>query len=117
MATLKDRLYLLYEELQDQNYRNGRREFAERCNITKGQLNGYLNGTGETLWESLRNIARGNHVSVSWLLGETDDRIEADLKLKEILRDLDKADMELIHGLAEYLRSKKMIDEKEARNK
>lgn len=107
MASLKERLHELYEEMRDSNYRHGRKEFSERCNISKGKLNGYLNGAGESLWETLRQIAFRNHVSVSWLLGETDDRQESDIHLKNLLKDLDEEDMIIIRGLAEYLRAKK----------
>lgn len=110
MESLKERLHELYEEMRDKNYKHGRKDFADLCEITKGQLNGYLNGAGESLWETLRRIARKNHVSVSWLLGETNDRLESDIQLKSWIKDLDDEDMKLIRGLAEYLVDKKKIN-------
>lgn len=110
MATLQDRLNILYEELRDRNYKHGRKDFAKHCGITRGKLNGYLNGNGEKLWESLRTIARNNHVSVSWLLGETDDRLESDVHLKNLIKGLNEEDMKLIRGLAEYLKAKSKTD-------
>lgn len=106
IVSLRERLLELYEEARDENHRVGRQAFADQCGITIGQLDGYLQGNCEKLWETLRVIAKNNNVSVSWLLGETDDRVSSHIRLKEMLELLSPADFKTITDLTEFLYNK-----------
>lgn len=106
VATFKERLFELYEEKRDIDYKIGREAFAKRCNISKDQLSGYLRGAGESFCQTLLDIAASNHVSVSWLLGETDNRANANIKLKNILDTLSPDELRQIQVFAEFIKSK-----------
>lgn len=107
MASLKDQLLELYEENRDQNYKIGRTAFAKKCGITRGQLDGYLKGSGEKLWESLRKIARSNQVSVSWLLGESKQRYRPADTAQTLLDGLSPDDIEKIKEYIAFIHYQK----------
>lgn len=107
MATLKDRLFELYEEKRDVNYKIGRTAFAEKCGITRGKLDGYLRGNGEKLWKAARTIAKNNQVSVSWLIGETDIRFHSADKIQTMLDGLSPEEVEKIEEYITFLQYQK----------
>lgn len=107
MATLKDQLFELYEECRDKNYKIGRTAFAKKCGITRGQLDGYLKGSGEKLWETLRTIARNNHVSVSWLLGETKRRCDTSDQIKTLFDGLSPEEVKKVKEYVAFIHYQK----------
>lgn len=112
MATLKDQLLELYEENRDENYKIGRTAFAKKCGITRGQLDGYLRGSGEKLWNTLRTIAKNNQVTVSWLLGETETRYNSAEKLKTLLSSLAPEDVRKVKEYVAFLHYQKKLAQK-----
>ena len=112
LATLKDQLLELYEESRDRDYKIGRTAFAKKCGITRGQLDGYLRGSGEKLWDALRTIAKNNHVTVSWLLGETDTRYNSAEKLKTLLHSLSPEDVRKVKEYIAFLQYQKKLTQK-----
>lgn len=107
MATLKDRLFELYEEKRDINYKIGRTAFAEQCGISRGKLDGYLRGNGEKLWKSVRTIAKNNQVSISWLLGETDIRYQSADKVQTLLDGLSPEEVAKVNEYITFLQYQK----------
>lgn len=106
MATFKERLFELQEEAKDRDHKLTRFDYAEVCEITKGQLDGYLKGNGSKFCEILVRIAKNNNVSVAWLIGGTDNRIGEDVPLKAILNKLSARDLYTIQQMAEFLLAK-----------
>lgn len=104
--TVKDRLAELLELARDQNHKITRDEFAAKCHITRGQLDGYLKGNCEPLWEALRKIALYNGVTVSWLIGETEDRLTANIPLREALSGLTNQELRIVEEFALFLKAK-----------
>lgn len=71
MATFRDRFNILFEESK-----LTQEEFGKLFNATKAQVFNWRNGRGEPDTEMVKLIARSQHVSLSWLLGESDFRTE-----------------------------------------
>lgn len=103
MADFTERINDLYEQAQDNNPKIGRVAFSKTCNITKSQLDGYLKGNGKNFCNTLRSIAIANHVSVSWLVGEVDERSNTNGAFKEILDRLSPEDLSIVREIAESL--------------
>lgn len=74
MATFRDRINELYDEARDRNFRTTRAQFAAQLGISIGRSNAYIDGNGNPDFETLKMIAKNKGVTVSWLLGETDER-------------------------------------------
>jgi len=47
--------------------------FARECGLSQTTMLGYLNGESQPNIENLIKIAKSQHVSVAWLVGETED--------------------------------------------
>lgn len=61
-------------------------EFAKKINVSRSQINRYLNHGVDPPADVLRNIANVLHTSVDYLLnGKTDERAKASLKNTDIL--------------------------------
>lgn len=112
LATLKDQLLELYEENRDKNYKIGRTAFAQKCGITRGQLDGYLRGSGEKLWDTLRTIVKNNQVTVSWLLGETELRYNSAEKIKTLFDGLSPEDVYKVKEFIAFIHYQKKIAKK-----
>lgn len=74
LATFHERIYQLYEEARDIDHKIGRIKFSEMCEVSRDQMNGWLNQDGAPDMETLKKVAKTRGVSTSWLVGETDIR-------------------------------------------
>lgn len=75
MATFFDRFKILYKEFRRSDYKdNGRIAFAKKLGVSRGQISGWLDGTGSPDFETLKNISKKLKVSTLWLIGEIDER-------------------------------------------
>lgn len=74
MATFHERINELYDEARDRNFRTKRADFAKQLGVSIGRSNAYIDGNGNPDFETLKLIAKNKGVSVSWLVGETDER-------------------------------------------
>lgn len=102
MATFHERFYELYDEAR-QEKGVGRKEFAARCDVTKGQLNGWLNGSSEPNTADLKRIAKNLKVSLRWLMGESDLREPASKQIEEICVKLSPENFQVILRFARFL--------------
>lgn len=74
MADFRERINELYDEARDHNHAIGRKGFAELIGVTRGQVNGWLDGASRPNFETLRYIAAKAGVTSSWLIGESELR-------------------------------------------
>lgn len=74
MTTFRKRINILYDEARDKNFRTTRADFAAQLGVSIGKANSYIDGNGKPDFETLKLIARNKGVTVSWLVGETDER-------------------------------------------
>lgn len=74
MASLKDRIYELWEEEKDKDYKLTQEEFAAKFGATRNQLKGWIAGVGEPNSVMLKRIATTFNVSVDWIVGNSDVR-------------------------------------------
>lgn len=103
------RMNRLYKEAQAEGVA-GRIGFAHKCQITKSQLNGYLDGNLTEICEVLLSIAKNNNVSVSWLVGEIDDRTGNSGHIKDIFESLEPKQIAMIVKITESLKFKMEYD-------
>lgn len=104
MATFHERFYQIYEERRKAG--DGRKGFAARCDITRGQLNGWLNGSSEPSTKDLKKIATNLNVSLSWLVGASEVRVPTD-GLVESCAGLTETQVEFLVGFANYMQTLK----------
>lgn len=105
MATFHERIYILYDEARTQKG-VGRKAFAALCDVSTGQLNGWLNRTGGPDTETLKKVARNLDVSVSWLIGANDVRAPYDY-LVNACSGLTKPQLRFLTSFAKYLQREK----------
>lgn len=74
MATFNERIWQLYEDARDRDYKIGRKGFAKMLGVRKGQLDGWLDNGVAPHVEVIKQIARNTGISVLWLIGETEDK-------------------------------------------
>lgn len=74
MGIFHERLNELYREARSLDYTIGRKVFAEKLNVTRSQVNAWLDGTANPSYENLIKIAGILGVDYSWLLGERKTR-------------------------------------------
>lgn len=104
MDTFHDRINELYEEARDQNYRIGRKKFAEMCGVRRWQMHGWLNRTGSPNAATLRQVAKACKVSVSWLVGETDvRRLTHSAVSAELLNLIEEVPSEALDEVRDFL--------------
>lgn len=102
MATFHERFYELYDEAR-QEKGVGRKEFAARCDVTIGQLNGWLNGSSEPNTADLKRIAKNLRVSLRWLMGENDLREPASKQMEEIFLRLSPENFQMALRFVRFL--------------
>lgn len=105
MATFHDRIYILYDEARTQKG-VGRKVFAARCDVSKGQLNGWLNRSGGPDTETLKKIAKNLNVSVSWLIGANDVRVPYD-HFANVCSGLTEAQIKFLTSFARFLQKER----------
>lgn len=81
LADFRERINELYDEARDQNHKIGRTGFAELLGVTRGQANGWLDGTSKPNFETLKYIAQKAGVTSSWLIGECELRNYPSIKV------------------------------------
>lgn len=107
LSTFYKRFYELYEDARTEGL--GRKEFAVRCNISAGKLNGYLRGTSEPCTEDLKKIAIGNNTTVSWLVGESSiQERSATFIMEDLLGGLNKKQYEYICVFIQFVKTLQM---------
>lgn len=84
MTTFRERINELYEEARDHNHKIGRQGFAELLGVTRGQVNGWIDGTSRPSFEVLQSIAKKAGVTSSWLIGESELRNHPNFKVKGV---------------------------------
>lgn len=100
MATFTDRFNIVYREFRMNGSGNGRIAFARKLQVTKGQLDGWIDGVGAPDFEKLKEISIKLNVSVLWLLGISEERA---LRLDEILDENIKIEQS-VEMLLDFLR-------------
>lgn len=109
MATFHERFYLMYDESRREKGM-GRKEFAAQCDVTRGQLNGWLNGSSEPNTRDLKRVAKNLKVSLRWLIGESEVRSPATEALEEICVKLSPMHCQMLFRFAQFLQT---LDSKE----
>lgn len=84
MSTFHERFNQLYDEARDRDFRTTRAQFAEQLGLSVGRSNAYIDENGSPNFETLKLIAKNAGVSVSWLVGETDERTFAPRDAREL---------------------------------
>lgn len=74
MGIFHERLNELYQEAHALDYTIGRKKFAIQLRVSRGQINGWLDGVSMPSFEMMKKIAQYLGVDVTWLIGETDQR-------------------------------------------
>jgi len=74
MPSFRERIYELWENAKDDDYKITQEDFAEKFGATRNQLKGWIAGTGEPSSEMFKKIAATFDVSVDWLVGNSDIR-------------------------------------------
>lgn len=97
-----NRLDQIYQEIKDKNHKFTRAQFADMAGASYDQMTGWYRGRNPDI-EMLKKIARNFHVSVSWLVGETDIRYEAAKELQALSEGLSHEDMLLVQHFIDYL--------------
>lgn len=69
-----ERINEIFEEYKDKDHHTRRKEFADICGITKGQLDGWLSGRGKPDIQILLQVSNRLKIPVSFLIGESDVR-------------------------------------------
>ncbi len=77
MATFQERFNQLFDESS-----KSQKEFGQQFGASDDQVYNWRRNRGEPDSETMKRIARGCNVSVSWLVGETDNRRPPDLVVK-----------------------------------
>lgn len=100
MTTFAERLNIIYREFRMDASGNGRIAFAKKLQVTKGQLDGWLDGVGAPDFEKLKELSAKLNISVLWLLGISNERA---LRLDEILDENIKIEQS-VEMLLDFLR-------------
>lgn len=105
MTKFHERMRQLYEYQKDLNYKFRRIDFAEKLGVTRGRLDGWLDGNGEPGSEMLKKIADIMGVNVAWLIGATDLKgpLEQTEMESHILSKCRNLSQESLRSLEEYL--------------
>lgn len=75
MATFTERFNILFKEFKMKTeYPNGRAAFSRAIGFSKGQVSGWLDGTGTPDPETLKKLSENLNISLLWLIGESDER-------------------------------------------
>jgi len=74
MATFTERIWELYEEARDRNYKLSRKDFAEMLGVRKGQVDGWLDSGVTPHVEVIKKISKTTGISILWLIGESEER-------------------------------------------
>lgn len=111
MATFKERLWELFEEEKDRDFKCTRADFAAQCGITSGQLAGYLQGNGTKFCQILSRIANNKKVSAAWLIGLSDERLGESSSLNNMISKLSPQDLHTIQLLVEFMHERSRYSE------
>lgn len=102
MATFHERFYHLYDEARKEKG-VGRKEFAARCDVTKGQLNGWLDGKSEPNTSDLKKIAKNLNVSLYWLVGASSIRDSSLEHFEEVYATLPTEHLKILKLFSKFL--------------
>lgn len=107
-TNFRDRINELYEEARDRNHKIGRQGFADLIGATRGQVNGWLDGTSRPNFETLKLIAEKAGVTSSWLIGESDLRNCPSVDVKAVTPEAQRDYLVLLDFLKYKYRSEIM---------
>lgn len=121
MTRFHERMRQLYEYQKDLNYKFRRVDFAEKLGVTRGRLDGWLDGNGEPGSEMLKKIADTMGVNVAWLVGATElkgplEQTEMESHILSKCRNLSTDSLRCLEEYLEFLsyrESRKELSRKE----